>query len=129
MADGAATVGFADRWYAAWNAKALDRILDLYANEIEFASPLVAQINAGEGGVIRGRGDLAGYFAKALARSADLKFKPIAECTGPRGSTLIYENHRNQLVAEAHEFNQAGLITRADVSYAPMPKKGLGWKL
>jgi hypothetical protein len=123
LADGRApAIGFADRWYAAWNAKALDRILDFYANEVEFASPLVAQINAGEGGVIRGKADLAGYFAKALARSTDLKFKPIAECTGPRGSTLIYANHRGQIVAEAHEFNENGLITSADVSYAPLPK-------
>ena len=125
MADGAgpAALSFADRWYAAWNAKALDRILDLYANDVEFSSPLVAQLNAGEGGVIRGKGDLAGYFAKALARSEDLKFKPIAECAGGRGVTLIYANHRRQLVAEAHEFNSAGLIVRADVSYAPLPNK------
>jgi ketosteroid isomerase-like protein len=121
----------ADRWYAAWNAKALDRILALYADNVEFASPLVAQLRAGSDGVIRSKGELTEYFRNALERSADMKFKPIAECQGVRGPTLIYANQRGQLVAEQHVVDEAGLIARADVSYAPLPKevKVNTWKL
>jgi SnoaL-like domain len=111
----------ADRWYAAWNAKALDRILALYADNVEFVSPLVAQLRAGSDGVIRSKGELTEYFRTALERSADMKFKPIAECQGVRGATLIYANQRGQLVAEAHDLDEAGLIARAEVSYAPLP--------
>ena len=40
MAEG----GLAERWYAAWNAKALDAIVALYADNVEFASPLAQRV-------------------------------------------------------------------------------------
>jgi ketosteroid isomerase-like protein len=40
--DEAAAEEFARSWYAAWNANDLERILSLYADDVELTSPLVS---------------------------------------------------------------------------------------
>jgi ketosteroid isomerase-like protein len=107
----------AARWYAAWNAADLERILALYAEDVEFSSPYITTLGHGASGVIRGKQDLRDYFAAGLARNVELRFEPEALCVGARGHTLIYRNHRGERVAECHEYGSDGLIRRADATY------------
>ena len=108
---------FARRYYAAWNARDLDAILALYAEEVEFSSPYIAALGFAPDGVIHGKGMLRDYFQKALERAPELKFAPESLCVGVRGHTLIYRNHRGERAAEVHEVNGIGLVTRADATY------------
>lgn len=108
---------FAARYYAAWNARDLDAILALYADEIEFSSPYIAALGFAADGVLLGKAMLRDYFQKALDRAPDLKFVPESLCVGARGHTLIYRNHRGERAAEVHEMDEAGLVVRADASY------------
>ncbi len=108
---------FARRYYAAWNARDLESILALYAEEIEFSSPYIAALGFSPDGVIHGKAMLRDYFERALDRAPALTFTPEGLCVGARGHTLIYRNHRGERAAEVHELNAAGLIIRADATY------------
>lgn len=108
---------FARRYYDAWNARNLDAILALYADDIEFSSPYIAALGFSPDGVIQGKAMLKAYFEKALERAPTLTFKPEGLCVGARGHTLIYRNHRGERTAEVHELNAAGEIVRADATY------------
>jgi ketosteroid isomerase-like protein len=110
-------VEFAQRYYAAWNARDLDAILALYAEDIEFSSPYIAALGFSPDGVIHGKQILRLYFEKALERAPGLRFSPESLCVGARGHTLIYRNHRGERAAEVHEIDAAGLIIRADATY------------
>lgn len=109
---------FARRYYDAWNKRDLEAILALYAEEIEFSSPYIAALGFSADGVIHGKPVLRAYFEKALERAPQLTFSPEALCVGARGHTLIYRNHRGERAAETHQLDAAGLVIRADATYA-----------
>lgn len=108
---------FARRYYAAWNARDLEAILALYADDIEFSSPYIAALGFAPDGVIHGKDMLRLYFERALDRAPALTFTPEALCVGARGHTLIYRNHRGERAAETHERDAMGLVVRADATY------------
>jgi ketosteroid isomerase-like protein len=107
----------AERYYAAWNARDLDAILALYADDIEFSSPYIAALGFAPDGVIHGKQLLRLYFEKALERAPGLTFTPESLCVGARGHTLIYRNHRGERAAEHHQIDAMGLIVRAEATY------------
>ncbi|MES1198880.1 MAG: nuclear transport factor 2 family protein [Pseudomonadota bacterium] len=107
----------AQRWYDAWNAHDLEGVLALYADDVEFSSPYIVALGLSQDGVIEDKAMLRAYFELGLARIPDLKFTPESLCIGARGHTLVYRNHRGQLVVEHHEVDEHGLIVRADATY------------
>ena len=108
---------FARRYYAAWNARDLEVILGLYAEDIEFSSPYIAALGFSADGVIHGKVMLRAYVERALERAPQLTFTPEALLVGARGHTLIYRNHRGERAAETHEMDAVGLVVRADATY------------
>jgi ketosteroid isomerase-like protein len=110
---------FAREWIAAWNTRDLDRVMAHYAPDIELSSPLAAERVPGSGGYIRGEAALRAYWEPALAANPELHFELEAVLTAVDGCTILYRNHRGQLVAESLFWNEAGLVTRAAVAYGP----------
>jgi ketosteroid isomerase-like protein len=110
-------VDFALRYYAAWNARDLDAILALYAEDVEFSSPYITALGFSHDGVIHGKAMLRAYVERALERAPQLTCSPEALLVGARGHTLIYRNHRGERAAETHEMDSAGLVVRADATY------------
>jgi ketosteroid isomerase-like protein len=108
---------FALRWYEAWNAHDVERILEFYDEDVEFSSPYIAALGFSGDGVIVGKAWLRDYFTRALARAPELTFAPESLCVGARGHTLIYRNHRGERAAEHHVMNEAGRIIRAEATY------------
>jgi ketosteroid isomerase-like protein len=108
---------FARRYYAAWNARNVEAIMALYAEDIEFSSPYITALGFSMDGVIHGKAVLRAYVEKALERAPQLTFKPEGLLVGARGHTLIYRNHRDERAAEVHEMDEFGLIVRADATY------------
>lgn len=109
-------------WYAAWNARDPQKIAALYTDDVEFASPFVAALGFGGDGRLFGKAHFVAYVQTALPRIPDLRFEPIAICAGADGETLIYRNQSGVIVAETHEYDAAGLITRASAAYEINPK-------
>jgi ketosteroid isomerase-like protein len=110
---------FAREWIAAWNAHDLERVLAHYSPDIQLSSPVAAERVPGSGGYVRGEAELRAYWQPALAANPDLHFELEAVLTAVDGCTILYRNHRGQLVAESLYWNEAGLVTRAAVAYGP----------
>lgn len=107
----------AQRWYAAWNSRDPKAIAALYAEDVEFSSPFVAALGFGLDGVIHGREAFVAYLAAAMPRMPELALEPVSVFIGARGEVLLYKIHTGALIAETHEYDEAGLILRADAAY------------
>jgi len=109
---------FASSWLAAWNARDLDRILNHYADDIEFISPFVRRLlNCKRDGVY-GIVALRAYFARALNAYPDLQFVLRRAYCGVQSVVLEYESVSGLLAGEVMEFNDVGLMCRVRAHYA-----------
>ncbi|HET9059356.1 MAG TPA: nuclear transport factor 2 family protein [Acidimicrobiales bacterium] len=68
---------FASRWEADWNSGDLDRILALYADDVVFESPNIAQWFGDPTGEVRGKQALREYWSAGLARRPGLQFSVV----------------------------------------------------
>ena len=66
---------FARRWIAAWNARDLEAVLELFSEDAVFTSPLAARLMPESGGVVRGKPALRDYWRLALDRAPELHFE------------------------------------------------------
>lgn len=115
---------FARRWVAAWNSHNLAAILPEYAEDVQFASPLVESLFGVAGGVLRGREALRAYFAAGLTRFSDLHFELTGVYEGVGGVALRYRGVGGREVIEVMCLNEAGEIAEARVYYEPSPGAG-----
>ena len=109
---------FAADWIAAWNERDLDRILAHYSRDIEFTSPFVSRFLGQDKHNLRGIAVLRVYFSRALNAYPDLRFLLRRVYSGPRSLVIEYQSVSDGLAAEMMQFNDAGLVVRADVHYA-----------
>lgn len=104
---------FAAEWIAAWNALDLPRVLALYADDFEMASPLIVEVAGEPSGVLRGKDKVGAYWAKALDRVPDLHFRKVGVFLGARGLAIQFENQKGRLSVETFEFDERGVVTRS----------------
>lgn len=109
---------FATRWIKAWNSHDLEGILSHYAEDVEFASPLVSQLMGSATGSVRGKPALRGFFACVLNTFPKLGFELLHPLAGVDGCTLMYRGVNDLTVAETMTFNAAGLVRAAGVAYS-----------
>jgi hypothetical protein len=122
--DRSAAADSAHRWIAAWNAHDIEAILSHYAEEIEFVSPLVVRRLGRPDGTIRAKRELRGYFEAALAPGSGLRFSLGRILLGATSWTILYANHRDELVAETMFPDASGRIARAYVHYVSIREDG-----
>ena len=108
---------FAHEWIDAWNAHDLDRVLSHYSTDVVFTSPIAAVRVPESHGVIRGIAALEAYWAGAVDAMPDLRFDLEHVLETCDGLTLVYRNHRGQLVAETLLFGEDGLVTVGYAAY------------
>jgi len=108
---------FAAEWIAAWNARDLERILEHYAQDVEFTSPYVVKIAGQPSGRLAGKSALRAYWEKGLAMLPGLHFTLVETLVGIGIVTLVYRGHRG-IVAETFTFNSAGRVTTSTACYA-----------
>jgi hypothetical protein len=89
---------FASKHVSVWNTHDLDRIVDLYADDVELASPLAAELTGG--GVVKGKSALRDYFAAALTKHPDLKFELLNTLLCVDSVTLYFTSVSDRPVAE-----------------------------
>src|SRR5438552_624528 len=106
MLDAAFAHGFAASWTAAWNAHALDRMMDHYAEPIEHSSPFIARYNDDPScAPLAGKAAVRDYFARALARNATLRFDLLHTMLGVDTVTLVYRRMTGELSTETFFFD------------------------
>ena len=65
----------ARRWVAAWNARDLEAVLAMFAEDAVFTSPLALRLRPDSGGVLLGKQALREYWQAALEHAPDLHFE------------------------------------------------------
>lgn len=117
MLDKAKADAFARAWVAAWNDRDIDRILSHYADNVVFHSPRIALVLGGGAASVRGKAALRDYWTKALERSSTLYFELDTVLTSSDAITLLYTNHREELVAETFLFDGEGEVCESVAAY------------
>jgi hypothetical protein len=85
---------------------------------VDFTSPFVSQMLGGEENTVRGIAMLRVYFHRALNAYPDLQFKLRRVYTGSHSLVVEYHSVADRLAAETMEFNDSGLVMRANAHYA-----------
>jgi len=96
-ADRAALVALARAWLAAFNARALDRLLALYADDALHFSPKLLARRPETGGLVRGRAALHDWWADSFARLPGLHYAERAITTAgtPADGRVLLEYERS----------------------------------
>jgi ketosteroid isomerase-like protein len=106
---------YAQRWIAAWNSLNLERALELWADDMEFCSPLAAELTGRP--TLKGKEAAAAYWKRALAASDHLYFQLEEALWDPdeRAVTIVYRRERGadiRLAVEIVRLNSEGLGVR-----------------
>ena len=107
---------FSQRWVDAWNAHDVEAVLDHFADEVVFTSPIAAQVVPASGGRIEGKAALRDYWTRALSRRPDLHFTVEAVYEGIDVVVINYRNQRGHLVNEVLCFAD-GLVIEGHGTY------------
>jgi ketosteroid isomerase-like protein len=114
---------FVADWMEAWNSHDLDRILEHYADDVEYYSPFIAQMAqpgaSGADGRLDGKADVRAYFAAALEKNPDLHFEPPTHVAVGAGSVcFVYGSIKNLTAVETLVFAPGSrTVARAHCHY------------
>jgi ketosteroid isomerase-like protein len=114
---------FVAEWMDAWNSHDLDRILDHYADDVEYYSPFIAQMAEPDGpgadGRLDGKAHVRAYFAAALEKNVDLRFEPPVHVAVGAGSvSFVYTSIKNLTAVETLVFAPGSrIVARAHCHY------------
>lgn len=106
---------YAVRWIEAWNSGELDQALALWADALEFCSPLAEEITGSA--TLTGKAAAADYWGRALAGSSHLRFTLIEALwdAEARAVTILYRRERGadiRVAAEVIHLDAKGLGVR-----------------
>jgi ketosteroid isomerase-like protein len=111
-------------WMAAWNSHDVERILEHYAEDVEYWSPFIAALaepdGPGANGRLVGKDQVRAYFAAALAKYAELHFDPPWHIAAGAGSVSFVYRSVNDLTAVETLVFQPGtrIVARAHCHYS-----------
>jgi SnoaL-like domain len=109
---------FARRWADAWNAQAIERVLEHFHQNVVFTSPTALALLGSA--TVRGKEALRAYWASALGRIGSLHFTvdrvlwdPVRRELGIIYTSEIDDNTRR--VSENLTFDESGQVVSAEV--------------
>ena len=108
---------FAGDWIAAWNNHDLERVLAHYEDDFEFSSPFIVEIAGEPSGRLKGKFAVAAYWAKALARTPELRFELEKVFWGVRTIVIQYRRHDGRIASEWFELGERGKVIRSSAQY------------
>ena len=108
---------YTDAWVRAWNAHDVEALLDHFADDVVFTSPVAARVIPASGGVVRGKAALREYWTTALKALPDLHFDVVGVYRGVSTLVISYRNHRGELVNEVLTFGSDGLVHEGHGTY------------
>ena len=114
---------FVTEWMAAWNSHDVERILEHYANDVEYWSPFIAAMappgGPGVDGRLVGKDNVRTYFAAALEKFSELQFDPPMHVAAGAGSvSFVYTSVNGLTAVETLVFAPGSrLVARAHCHY------------
>lgn len=108
---------WADRWVDDWNRHDVEAVLAYFADDVEFASPLVVQVMGHADGIVRGKDQLRAYWTTALAARPDLRFELVDVHVGVGCLAVRYRNQAGRLATELEVFGTDGRVVRGWALY------------
>lgn len=108
---------FSEEWISAWNSRQIDRIMNHYAEEIVFYSPVIQNLGVNQEGILRNKTALRSYFEKGLAQYPDLFFDLHDVLVGTNSVVLYYSSINNKKSAEFMQFDEKGKINFVSAHY------------
>jgi hypothetical protein len=118
MIDAVFAEQFSRAWVKAWNDHDLEAILSHYAQDVVFHSPRIRDVTGEAVDGVSGKPALRAYWSKALELARDLFFEVDQVFLGSDALTIVYTNHRQQIVAETFLFGADGKVVRSVATYA-----------
>ena len=114
---------FAVEWAAAWNERAVERVLGRFSENITFTSPTALAVVGT--GTVRGKAALRAYWTSAMSRIGSLRFAIDRVVFDPvtRELAIVYGSDidgRTRRVSENLLFGSDGLILSAEVFHGMM---------
>jgi ketosteroid isomerase-like protein len=109
----------AQSWIDAWDAHDLDAIMEHYADDVEFWSPLIVKRLGIASGKLTGKPALRDYFARGLAAIPDLHFTLLQVLPGVDSVTVYYRNQNGAEVAEVTVLAADHRAVMVRVHYSP----------
>jgi|GEM_PF-304689 len=83
---------FATEWINAWNSHDLDRILSLYADDVEVTTPMIKVALGIDDGTVRGRDAAGQYWSAALRKVPNLHFELVEATRGVNSIAIYYKS-------------------------------------
>jgi ketosteroid isomerase-like protein len=114
----AEAVAFAEEWAADWNARAIERVLAHFHDDVVFTSPTALAVVGVE--TVRGKPALREYWTAALERLQSLRFAVdrVLWDAETRELAILYLSDidgRTRRVSENLTFGRDGLVIKAEV--------------
>jgi ketosteroid isomerase-like protein len=110
-------VSLAREWIAAWNSRDLERVLALYADEVEMTSDLIPKLGFDASGTVRGKDRLRAYWTKGLSLLPNLHFDLIDAYVSPDSLVVFYQNESGKKICEYLRLNAAGKIIQGSANH------------
>ena len=104
-------------WVEAWNARDLERVLTLYAEDAVITSDRIPAMGFDASGTVRGKDALRAYWGKGLGLIPNLHFTVIDVFVSPDSAVVLYENERGKRICEYLRVNDAGLIVQGSANH------------
>jgi ketosteroid isomerase-like protein len=114
-------IAYVDHHVDVWNRHDLDKIVALYAEDVELTSPLARDVVGSA--VVRGRDGLREYFGTALKANPELRFEVHDVLRGEDSITFtasfsLGNSIGGRMVAEVLFINPDGLIGKVVAHYS-----------
>lgn len=106
-------------WIAAWNARDLERVLNLYADDCEMISDNIPLLGFDSSGTLRGKPAIRAYWGKALGMLPNLHFDLLALFVSPNSVVVRYTNERGAEICEYLRVNAEGAIIQGSANHGP----------
>ncbi|MGF6308773.1 ketosteroid isomerase-like protein [Bradyrhizobium sp. i1.8.4] len=104
-------------WIAAWNARDLERVLAMYAEDTEMTSDRIPAFGFGPSGTVRGKASLRAYWSAALAKLPELHFELIDLYVSPDSVVVFYRNERDKKICEYLRLDVEGKIRQGSANH------------
>ena len=104
-------------WVAAWNARDLERVLALYAEDFEMTSDRIPALGFDASGTLRGKADVRAYWSKGLTMLPNLHFELIDTFVSPDSVVVFYQNERGKKICEYLRVDAEGKIKQGSANH------------
>ena len=109
---------FAKEWIDSWNNHDIEEIISHYADDLQFYSPVIKQLQVNDVGLITDKETLKAYFEKGLQVYPDLHFHFHEVLAGTSSLIIYYTSINNRKSAELMQFNENGKVNLVRAHYS-----------